>query len=188
LDLCLGNHRDKNKVKALRALALMPLVALAGARGALFVWVPVMMGIGIGLWFAWPTEPGGQSYAAILGGLASLLALRRWGPEALAPVAMACACILLGMLAAGARAHLVDAPVLGFRYYGGVEGRIMMIDRSQSDHIRLTLDTVVLERTAPQRTPERVRISLHGPQDFGMLEPGQIVIATANLSPPEGPV
>lgn len=166
----------------------MPLIALADARGRLFVWVPVLMGIGIAIWFSLTWEPGGLHYAGLIGICLALFAYARWGPEALAPVAVAMACIGLGMLAAGARAHLLEAPVMGFRYYGAVEGRVVLIDRSQSDALRVTLDRVVLERTATARTPERVRLSLHGDHTALEMEPGQTVIATAHLSGPEGPV
>ena len=85
------------------------------------------------------------------------------------------------------RAHVVAGPVLGFRYYGAVEGRIVNIDRSASDAVRLTLDRVVLERTAPDRTPHRVRVSLHGTQGWIDPVPGLRVMMTAHLSPPSGP-
>ncbi|MBT8409737.1 MAG: ComEC/Rec2 family competence protein, partial [Alphaproteobacteria bacterium] len=71
--------------------------------------------------------------------------------------------------------------------YGPVEGRIVAIDRSQSGAVRLTLDRVVLFNTPPDRTPERVRISLHG-EDGIAPEPGLTVLSTAHLSPPGGPV
>jgi competence protein ComEC len=59
---------------------------------------------------------------------------------------------------AGMRTHLVAGPVLGFRYYGPVEGRIVAIDRSASDALRLTLDRVTLDRVDPDRVPRRVRV------------------------------
>ncbi len=67
--------------------------------------------------------------------------------------------VALGLVLAALRAHLVAAPVLPFRYYGPIEGRIVDIDRSFSDELRLTLDRVVLEDVAPDRTPGRVRIA-----------------------------
>ncbi|MDN5788803.1 ComEC/Rec2 family competence protein, partial [Pseudorhodobacter sp.] len=161
---------------------------LASARGLLFPWVPVLIGVGIGVWFGLVEEPGLPGYAAIGVGIIGAGIAARWGPEALQPLAIGLVCVLLGMLAAGVRAHWVNAPVLGFRYYGAVEGRIVAIDRSQSDQLRLTLDRVVLERTAPGRLPARVRISLHGDQRFLQTEPGQTIIATAHLSAPDGPV
>ena len=89
---------------------------------------------------------------------------------------------------AGLRANVVAEPVLGFRYYGPIEGRIIEIDRSQSDAVRLTLDRVVLARMDHRRTPATVRVSLHGQQGFITPEPGQVVVMTGHLSPPAGPV
>ena len=161
---------------------------LAGLHGYLFPWVPVLLGLGIGCYFLLPREPG----AALLvpAGLAALVLLALWrlGPVATRPFAMAAAVLVIGLVLAAVRAHLVAAPVLGFRYYGPVEGRLLLIDRSASDQLRLTLDQLVLERTAPDRTPARVRITVGGDQPHIRLEPGQRVMLTAFLSPPEGPV
>ena len=74
--------------------------------------------------------------------------------------------IALGFVLAGWRAHSVAGPVLDWRYYGPVEGRIVGMDRSASDAVRLTLDHVKLDRVAPFETPTRVRISLHGDADL----------------------
>jgi len=165
-----------------------PLTALQAARGQglLFLWVPVFLAVGIGLWFSLRQEPGLIPYAAATLGLASALALGRWGPDLLQPPALALACVLAGGLAAGARAQLVAAPVLEFRYFGPVEGRVIGIDRSQGDDLRVTLDRVVLDRLSPQKTPHLVRVSLHD-ASTPAPQPGTTVILTGHLSPPPGP-
>ena len=165
-----------------------PLADLQAARGQglLFLWVPVFLALGIGLWFSLLHEPGPIFYAVTAAGLAASLALGRWGPELLQPPALALACVLAGGLAAGARAHLVAAPVLQFRYYGPVEGRVIGIDRSQGDDLRVTLDRVVLDRLSPRDTPQLVRVSLHD-ASVPAPQPGTTVILTAHLSPPPGP-
>ena len=165
-----------------------PLTELQAARGQglLFLWVPVFLALGIGLWFSLLHEPGVIFYALTGLGLAVCAALGRWGPDLLHPPAVALACVLAGGLAAGARAHLVAAPVLEFRYYGPVEGRVIGIDRSQGDDLRVTLDRVVLNRMAPRDTPQLVRVSLHE-ASFPAPPPGTTVILTAHLSPPPGP-
>jgi competence protein ComEC len=158
-------------------------------RGHLIGWVPVCLGIGIGCYFSITAEPGPLDWALIaLAGLAALLLARRL-PEAGSPLAVGAALCLAGFLLAGIRAHSVAGPVLDWRYYGPVEGRIVAIDRSQSDAPRLTLDRVRLDRVPPGRTPLRVRLSLHG-QDADRFEPmpGARVMTTAHLSPPAGPV
>ncbi|WP_435310312.1 ComEC/Rec2 family competence protein [Primorskyibacter sedentarius] len=162
--------------------------ALLDQRGHLFAWVPVFLALGVGGYFLLRVEPAPWVLGLCAGAGAVMLVFQRrlgaaWGPP-LAAVAL----ILLGVAVAGARAHQVSAPVLSFRYYGPVEGRIIGIDRSASDAVRLTLDRVVLSRTSPDRTPERVRVSLHGEQGFITPTPGMTVILTGHLSPPQGAV
>ena len=161
--------------------------AIARQRGRLFLYVPICLAIGIGSYFALPREPSPPEWAA-LGALALLSgALTRWLSEELAPLAIAALLVLCGVLLTGYRAHQVAAPVLSFRYYGAIEGRIIKIDRSAGDAMRLTLDQVVLERLSPARTPQHVRISLHGPQGFINPEPGLRVMTTGHLVPPPAP-
>ena len=165
-------------------------LALLGQRGHLLPWAPVFLGLGIGLYFALPAEPAPPHYAALaLAGLVAALAARRW-PGGFAALGWALALLALGVGLAGVRASHVAAPVLGFRYYGPIEGRIVGIDRSASDALRITLDDVSLQRTAPERRPGRVRISLHGgaSDGAGRLRPGQRIMTTGHLSPPQGPV
>lgn len=153
-------------------------------RGLLFPWVPVFLGAGIGLWFALAKEPGPLAYGLCAAGLVLGALIWRLGPELAHPVVIVLGCVLAGFLAAGARAHLVAAPMLERPYYGPVTGRIVEIDRSFSDALRLTLDSVVLDMPAAE-TPVLVRISLHG--DVPVPDPGQVVMLTARLAAPEGP-
>ncbi len=162
--------------------------ALQGQRGYLFPWAPVCLALGIGAFFLSPEEPAIRllwacGAAAVMG--AGLI----WRlPEAARPVGFALVFCLLGFAIAGARAHRVAAPVLDWRYYGPVEGRIVGIDRSASDALRLTLDRVVLARVSPEKVPGRVRVALHGDQRFIDPKPHMTVILTGHLSPPSGPV
>lgn len=165
-----------------------PFAALQAQRGYLFPWAPVMLAVGIGGYFALLSEPGIGIYSAMLALLLGFAVLVRYAGEGSAPLAISACLVLAGFGLAGARAHLVAEPVLSFRYYGPIQGRIVMIDRSVSDKTRLTLDQVVLERMAPERTPTRVRVSLHGEQGFIVPEPGLRVMLTGFLSPPQGPV
>lgn len=166
-----------------------PLRRLIGLqRGHLFPWVPVCLGVGIGVFFALRWEPGLLAFGAALAvGLAAALIQPRL-PETLGPFAMAVALVAAGFLLAGLRAHLSAAPVLDFRYYGPIEGRVIDVDRSISDKPRVTLDRVILLRVAPDRTPDRVRVSLHGMQMFTDPVPGQRVAVTGHLTAPPGPV
>ncbi|MEW2914394.1 ComEC/Rec2 family competence protein [Leisingera sp. JC11] len=158
---------------------------LHAQRGNLFLWVPVLLGAGIGIYFSLKSEPGG----AVIAGLASLSLM--FGVCALLRRPLAFLCWVPALLASGlclayARAHWVSAPVLDFRYYGPVAGRVVSVDRSPTDALRLTLDQVRLDRVAPSDTPARVRISLKGQTD--LPPPGARVMTTAHLLPPQGPV
>ncbi|WP_374422159.1 ComEC/Rec2 family competence protein [Paracoccus sp. (in: a-proteobacteria)] len=161
-------------------------------------WVPVWMGLGIGAWFALPDEPGQGFYlATALAGVACLLAwqlaLRAamagrlgwdWG-DRLRLVFLAAFLVIAGAGLSGLRSHMVAGPVLDFRYYGPVEGRLIGIDRSSRDRMRVTLDQVRLHDVAPWKQPERVRISLLAGDVTA--EPGERVMLTAHLGPPAGP-
>ncbi|QBY02687.1 ComEC family competence protein [Rhodophyticola sp. CCM32] len=150
-------------------------------------WAPVFPGLGIVWYFTRAAEPGWPVYVlTLLFALLALVAARRWRQGA-GPILTALCLIAIGFSVAGLRAHLVTGPVLSFRYYGPIEGRIVRIDRSGSDKLRLTLDQVVLERMEPARVPARVRVSLHGDQRWLVPEPGARVMMTGHLGPPQGP-
>ncbi|MDG4647552.1 ComEC/Rec2 family competence protein [Roseibacterium sp. SDUM158017] len=161
--------------------------AQQGQRGALMPWSAVFLGLGVALYFSLGAEPGPAGYAAAALGVAAGAALLAWRREGLGPLGLALALVGAGVLLAGFRAHQASGPVLDFRYYGPVEGRIVGIDRSASDALRLTLDEVRLDDVPPGETPRRVRVSLHGAQDWLDPEPGSRVMMTAHLSPPSGP-
>lgn len=164
------------------------LSAVERQRGYLFLWAPVCLSVGIGGYFLLRFEPAPMAYIW-LGAAALLLGLViRYIREDLRPVLSAVLLVILGVLIIGARTHMVAEPVLGFRYYGPIEGRITKVDRSVSDKVRLTLDRVVLAKMHPDRTPSLVRVSLHGDQGFITPEPGLTVILTGHLAPPSGPV
>ncbi|ARE38545.1 DNA internalization-related competence protein ComEC/Rec2 [Rhodovulum sp. P5] len=164
-----------------------PLRALEAQRGHLFPWAPVLLAIGIGLYFALRVEPSVWVFAAAAGlGVLLGLAATRW-PGRWGPVLAGIALVALGLALAGGRSHLVAAPKLEHRFYGAVEGRVLALDRSLSDAPRLTLDRVWLEGIPPGATPARIRLSLHSPWGLNAPVPGTRVAAMAHLSPPAAP-
>ena len=161
--------------------------ALLSARGALFPFVPVALGLGIGLYFAAPSEPEPGFLIALAAFSLAGLGLGWMAPGGLRPLCWALALVALGGLVAALRTQAVAAPVLGWPRYGPVEGRITAVDRSASDALRLTLDRVVLPYMPPDRVPERVRVSIHGEPDLDPVA-GTVVVLTGFLAPPGGPV
>jgi competence protein ComEC len=165
-------------VAILGRMLLGPLEWLLAARGQLFVWVPVFIGFGIGIWFSLPFEPVLWHYVVlfalfILGAVSTI-----WGPDLGRPMFLILCCVTAGGIAAGIRAHLVAGPMIEFQYYGPVTGRVVDIDRSQSDALRITLSEVVLDNVDP--APRFVRVSIQG----AAPEPAQMVMLTAFLSAP----
>lgn len=163
-----------------------PLQLLLAQRGHLFAWVPVFLAIGIGIYFSLPVEPASGAYAAMGIGAAVLLFCALWTGYTMRPLFIAVLLVLIGVMLGGARAHLVAEPTLTFRYYGPIEGRVIKIDRSGSDKMRLTLDRVALQNMPQRRTPAKVRISLHAKDTFITPELGMVVISTGFLSAPQG--
>jgi competence protein ComEC len=156
-------------------------------RGALVPWVPVMLACGIGAYFSLRVEPpAALLWATGAASVALGAAAMRSGVRS-GPLVWACALVLAGVTLAGLRAHVVAGPVLGWRYYGPVEGRIVAMDRSASDAVRLTLDRVRLSRVDPDNAPDRVRVSLHSETEVIDPRPGLRVMMTAHLLPPSGP-
>lgn len=171
-----------------RQLLAAGLTGLAAQRGTLLPWAPVFLSGGIGAYFSLRVEPVLPVVIVLAVALAGLVTLAVRGREAWHLPALGLGLLIGGFLLADLRAHMVAAPVLSFRYYGPVEGRVINIDRSFSDQPRLTLDRVLLEEVPPDRTPARVRVALHEEQGSANAVPGQTVMLTAHLSPPDGPV
>lgn len=162
---------------------------LAKQQGHLFPWLAIAFACGVGGYFSLRFEPGPGVWAGLLG-LFVILGLLLWrGLGALAPVAWGLLFVILGFGAATWRAHHVAGPLIDWRYYGPIEGRVVAMDRSASDAVRLTLDQVILKRVSLEETPRRIRVSLHGDAaQFGAPLPGARVMTTAHLGPPGGAV
>ncbi|PZO64277.1 MAG: competence protein ComEC [Paracoccus denitrificans] len=170
--------------------------AVARAGGVL--WAPMLVGIGIAVWFAAQRDLSPGLIGCIVLGLAfslsgALILPRLVGHDRITahlagPMRSACfavALVLAGVTLTEVRAMHVDAPVIFSRYYGAIEGRVTNIDRSASDRLRITLDQVVLPGRDPKTTPRLVRLSLMD----GTAPPsaGQRVMTTGYLGPPPEP-
>ena len=160
--------------------------ALLAQRGAQIGWVPVGLGIGIGAYFSLGTEPGTGFWVMLALGALVLLGCARLFGAAIAPLCLLLVLVATGLALAKFRTEAVAGPVLDFRYYGPISGRVVHIDRSASDAVRLTLDQVRLD-VAPARTPTKVRVSVHGDQPLTLFLPGDQLLMTGHLSAPSGP-
>jgi competence protein ComEC len=150
-----------------------------------FLWLPVMFGGGIALYFLLPVEP--WIAAAILPAVAALavhLALARSGLAALATAALLA--VALGVAAGKLRTEAMRAPVLE-RQIGPVDvyGFVELIEPRPSKGQRLTILVSALQKHEAQAWPYRVRVRTMS--EAVALEPGDAVRLRATLSPPPGP-
>jgi competence protein ComEC len=148
------------------------------------LWVPVALGLGIGLYFAFPFEPwvGAGPLAAAACALAAL-GLRRW--LAVMMLAVGVALVAVGFSAAAIRTHLVAAPVLE-RPTGKipVSGTVLEVEPQASGGARVVLDGVRIDGLDGP-VPERVRLRMRSDVAVPV---GAWVTVAANLIPPPQPV
>lgn len=157
--------------------------------GRLFLWVPVCLSLGVGAYFSIGFEPAWgliQVICAACALCAGIAIIKRASPYTV--LWRAVLLIILGFLLAVFRTHNVSEPVLGWRYYGVIEGVIVAMDRSNSNKPRVTLKNVDLGKISKPRTPSYVRVSFHSDEGVQHLKPGAHIRTVGSVSPPSGPV
>lgn len=161
--------------------------ALEAQRSAFALWLPVLFGLGIALYFALPAEPPG----AVLAGLGVVLVLLAAGLWPAGQALRAGLVLLLlpgvGLEVAALRARTVAAPVLAYPVVATVSGRVVGLDRSASDRPRVLLDRVAVYGMEPARVPARVRVSVDPATPTSLLQPGLRLMTEARLTPPPAP-
>jgi competence protein ComEC len=150
-----------------------------------FLWLPVMFGAGVALYFMLPSEPWLTAATLPVGAaLAVHLTLARGGLATLATGALLAT--TLGVAAAKLRTEAVRAPVLE-RQVGAVDvyGFIELIEPRPTKGQRLTIRVMAMEKHEAHAWPTRVRVRTMTERPD--LEPGNAVRLKATLSPPPGP-
>ncbi|MGR3716784.1 MAG: ComEC/Rec2 family competence protein, partial [Thermohalobaculum sp.] len=153
------------------------------------LWLPVLMGCGIWLYFALDREPDplwcaltAVPVAALASGMA-----RRAGLAALA-LALVLAAFGAGFSLALFAAHRAQAPMLSGPIEETVEGRVRVLSKSASGAPRVLLDRVVIYGLDPRETPRRVRVTLLAAERDSAPRPGARIRVFARLLPPGDPV
>ena len=156
---------------------------LIDERHRWFLWIPVVFGVGIGVYFALPFEPSPwiAPAAAIPAAAAAWLTRERLALSApLAAVALAAA----GASVAGARTVLVAAPILAAEHGpAAVRGEVASVELLPSGY-RVIIDVAEISGLAPPRRPERVRLTLRTGEP---PLPGRPIVVPAVLHPPPAP-
>ncbi len=172
----------------LRDLGSRVLREAVTERDRWLLWIPVVAAIGIGLYFALPTEPPSRLPAPVAVLAVLVLAAGLWGGRrglVWAPhVGTAAFFLLAGFALAQWRTTQVAAPVIPRAGVHLLEGRVVLAE-PRGKRLRLLLEDLRIEGLAADRTPHRLRISMRrgGPA----LGPGDRVRLRARLEPPPGP-
>ena len=160
--------------------------AFEAERGRWELWIPVLFGSGIGLYFAAPFEPAWGFCLPLLMAALSLFALVRAGVLRIVLVA-GLLTVIAGFCAAKLRSDLVAAPRID-RPTGGLvlHGYVEEIEPRLPKGIRLTIRIASIDGRTLAETPRRVRVR-SVPLDAG-FDIGDPIEAKGVLLPPSGPV
>jgi len=157
---------------------------IAAERDRWFLWLPVFLGAGIGIYFSLTLEPP-LWIGLALGVLAILAAaIARWCERGI-PAVLAVAAIAIGFAGAEVETWAVAAPVLE-RPTGRVivEGRVIEVEPLPAGR-RITLEPHRIGALPRESLPARVRITVR--TDEGVAIPGEGLSMRALLYPPSGP-
>lgn len=151
------------------------------------LWIPVLLGVGIGAYFELHIEPplwsGALASGALLGGV---LLCRRL--PALQVAVLALLLVSAGFTAAQFRSFTQEAPVIGKRTGPvAIEGQLIALERL-NDGTRLLIAPRTIDRLDRLQAPLRVRLKLTGKTAGNDLRPGDLIRLRGTLMPPPGPV
>ncbi|MBN66931.1 MAG: hypothetical protein CMM94_05125 [Rickettsiales bacterium] len=149
------------------------------------LWLPVLLGAGIGIYFALPHEP--SDYSLLV--LPHLVLLWAWGYRRQTPWALWVGILLIvsaGFVLASWHAHSSDLVMLQKEVrISTVSGRVINVEEEQKAH-KITLENVTVDGLAAEQTPHTIRLKVRGVDEPPAL--GAEVQLRAGLMPPSGPV
>lgn len=149
------------------------------------LWLPVLIGLGIGIYFSLPVEP--SIWVGLSATVVFITLTCRWRTKpGIFQLVLALCFVSLGFLASQFRTSSVDSLTLA-REVGptSVQGRVLLVE-PKTTGARLVLDKVTAERLTPYETPERIRITSRF-DTAKSVSPGDWIELTAVLRPPSAP-
>lgn len=150
-----------------------------------FLWSPILLAVGIGLYFSLSFEPSLMAAIGLVLVLATLLwFLRHQG--LVAALVLSVLLIALGFAAASFRAWRVEAPIMAHEMAGDLVARIVDMERTERGGLSLLLAPQSFAKLKPDELPRLVRLSLR--QQSPDVPPGALIALRARLMPPPEPV
>ena len=152
-------------------------------RGRWVLWLPVLLGVGIAIYFTLPVEPAHWTIAVSAALIAAACVFRR---SAVGPALIGLVALAAGFSLAHIRALAVASPVLERRIGPvAVSGTIEAASLSKRGGWRVTIAEPRIARLAPEATPRRIRIGIRAVDPAP--EPGSRLSVRAILQPPPAP-
>ena len=163
--------------------------AIAAERDRWILWAPVLVGIGVAIYFSLPNEPPTWVGPVLAFGAALCSLVSRGAAEHrsawLWPATAAVFAVAAGFAAAQIKAVVVGTEMLNERLGPTlVSGRVDRVE-SFPDGQRLTLHRPAISSLPESRAPEMARIRLRGAQP--PIRPGDRIRVRAVLTPPPPP-
>ncbi|MCP4383345.1 MAG: ComEC/Rec2 family competence protein, partial [Hyphomicrobiales bacterium] len=149
-----------------------------------FIWLPVLFGIGVVIYFALPAEPS----APVLVAVTVILGFSVWrirNRVALLRVLMALTTLGAGLTVTKLRTDAVAAPILAHEMTVNLSGWIAEREAAARGGVRIVLLVDGMDRVAPVDRPQKVRVTVRSKPET--LAVGDAVDILARLRPPNGP-
>ncbi len=184
------------RVRMRRRLAELSIASVwAGVRESFLadrprwaLWLPVLLSVGIGIYFALPWEPLAYAGVAAAALLAAPVYVFRHRPG-LQLLLIGLMLIVTGFSAVQWRSFTRDAPLIVTRLGPvNISGQLIALER-QDDGVRYLIAPDTIDRLTPGQIPARIRLRLSGKgRADANLVAGDRVQLRAVLMPPPGPV
>lgn len=152
----------------------------------LFLWVPVCLATGIGIYFILPIEPTWYLLGLITSNCILLSLLLKKKYTLLALVICALSLVSLGVTLASIRSKIVLAPVIEKSKIYDLHGIITDIDTNHQGIARYIINVHTLAPLLPSETPEYVRVTIRTKTNNAQI--GNHIFIQTKLSPPPRPV
>ncbi len=160
---------------------------LISERMRWLLWVPVLLGAGMALYYTLPREPGWWEMAVIPHLLIPIVYCYRRRYQRAAWVLGVLSVVMAGMLVAFWHTQRTDTAMLTQELsMREMAGRIRVLEHTDTG-LRVTFDQMEIPGVEEERGPSRIRLRLRG-IDESLLQVGQRIRFRAALMPPAGPV